>query len=132
MSMPLSAYIHRTQLTDSDGVQSENVNKVATYVWDSVALSWVKATQAGGGGGGGSVTQGTVPWVEDAVQLSVRFDGSASPVLYYGEAAPGSSESASVWRIQRIDTSSGVAIKWAGGSAVYNQAWSSRASLSYS
>jgi len=130
--MPLSAYIHRTQLTDADGVQTENVNKVAGYVWDSVALAWVKQTQGGGGGGGGSVTQGTTPWVEDAVQVAVRFDGAAAPILYYGEAAPGSSDSASVWRIQRIDTSTGVTIQWAGGAASYNQAWSNRAVLSYS
>lgn len=29
---------------------------VATYVWDTGTLSWVRATQAGGGGGGGAVT----------------------------------------------------------------------------
>jgi hypothetical protein len=52
--MPLSAYIHRTQLTDANGVQTENVNQVATLVWDSIGLAWVKATQAGGGGGGGT------------------------------------------------------------------------------
>ncbi len=131
MADPLSAYVHRSTLVDAQGVQSEGVNKVANYVWDSVSLSWIKST-GGGGGGGGSVTQGTVPWIEDAVQNSVRFDGSASPVLYYGEAAPGSAESSAVWRIQRINTASGVTIQWAGGSAAYNQAWSSRASLSYS
>jgi hypothetical protein len=56
MSLPQSAYIHKTQLTDNDGFQSENVNKVAVYYWDSIGLAWVKGTQASGGGGGGAVT----------------------------------------------------------------------------
>lgn len=131
MGDPLSAYVHRGTLVDDTGLQSEGVNKVANYIWDSGSLSWIKST-GGGGGGGGSVTQGSTPWIEDSVQVAMRFDGASSPTLYYGEAAPGSSESASVWRIQRINTSSGVTIQWAGGSAAYNQAWSSRASLSYS
>ena len=56
MSDPLSAYVHRSTLVDATGVQSENVNKIATYVWDTVGLAWVKATSTGGGGGGGAVT----------------------------------------------------------------------------
>ena len=133
MTDPLSAYIHRSWLVDSDGAQSEGVNKVASYVWDSVNLVWVKDTGGGGGGGGGGVvTQGTVPWVTDDRQLALRFDSSASPVLYLGQAAPGSAESSAVWRIQKIDTSSGVSMTWAGGAATYTNAWSNRASLSYS
>jgi hypothetical protein len=64
-----SAYVHRSQLTDTEGLQTEGVNKVALYVWDSVGLSWIKATSTGGGGGGGGpvtivdggdVTQGAI------------------------------------------------------------------------
>lgn len=54
---PLSAYVHRSTLVDASGTQEEGVNKVAGYVWDSVGLQWVKATQAGGGGGGGGLVQ---------------------------------------------------------------------------
>lgn len=132
MSLPLSAYIHRTVLTDSEGTQTEGVNKVANYIWDTGSLSWIKDTGGGGGGGGGSVTQGTTPWVTDDQQLALRFDSSASPVLYLGQAAPGSAETSSVWRIQKIDTTSGVSMTWAGGAATYTNAWSNRASLSYS
>lgn len=132
MVMPLSAYIHRTILTDLDGIQTENVNQVANLVWDSVGLAWVKETQGGGGGGGGSVTQGTVPWISDEYQLSLRFDAAASPILYLGQAAPGASESSAVWRIQQIDVTSGVSMKWASGASTFTQQWSNRASLSYS
>ena len=58
MTDPLSAYIHRNWLVDSDGTQSENVNKVATYVWDSVGLQWIKSTGGGGGGGAVSIADG--------------------------------------------------------------------------
>lgn len=105
----------------------------AGWVWDTGSLAWVKAQQAsGGGGGGGSVTQGTVPWITSDQPLALRFDSSASPLLYLGQASPGSPEASAVWRIQLIDTTSGVAMKWAGGAATYTNAWSNRASLSYS
>lgn len=58
MTDPLSAYIHRNWLVDSTGAQSENVNKVATYVWDSVGLQWIKSTGGGGGGGAVSIADG--------------------------------------------------------------------------
>lgn len=67
MADPLSAYVHRGTLVDPDGSQSEGVNKVAGYVWDTGSLSWVKSTGGGGGGGGavtivdgGDVTQGAL------------------------------------------------------------------------
>lgn len=77
MTDPRSAYIHRSWLVDGDGAQSENVNKVAIYYWDTVALAWTKAT---GGAIPGvnvnitnfpaaySVLQGTVPWSDNIAQ----------------------------------------------------------------
>lgn len=66
MSDPLSAYVHRSTLVDATGVQSEQVNKIASYVWDPIGLAWIKATSTGGGGGGavtivdgGDVAQGS-------------------------------------------------------------------------
>ena len=52
MPLPRSAYLHVTQLTDDNGVQTEGVNKVANYVWDTVGLAWIKSTGSGGSGGG--------------------------------------------------------------------------------
>lgn len=77
MTDPLSAYIHRTWLVDSDGALSENVNKVAIYYWDSNSLSWVKATGGAVPGANVNVTnfpatytvlQGSTPWVENISQ----------------------------------------------------------------
>jgi len=50
---------------------------------------------------------------------------------YVGEAAIGSSTSSAVWRIKRIDNSSGLAITWAGTGA-FDQVWDNYLSLSYS
>jgi len=40
----------------TNAISPPGFNAVATYVWDTGSLSWVRATQAGGGGGGGAVT----------------------------------------------------------------------------
>lgn len=60
-------------------------------------------------------------------------DATTPTVTYIGEATPGSSESASVWRIQKIqfDGSGNVdSVKYA--SAAFDQSWLSRVSLTYS
>jgi hypothetical protein len=116
--------------TPTDGV-SFNI-AVANRVWDPLLLMWVNMTQPGGGGGGGSVTQGSVPWSVDDYQLAMQFDASASPILYLGQAVPGSLTSAAVWRIQRFDVTSGVIVKWAAGVSTFSQVWDNRAALAYS
>jgi hypothetical protein len=80
------------------------------------------------------VTQGTSPWVTTESPYAFRFDSSASPILYLGEAVPGSLTSAPVWRIQKVDTSSSSAVSftWAGGTSNFSSIWDNRASLSYS
>jgi hypothetical protein len=104
---------------------------VANRVWDTGTLAWVSETQPGGGGGG-SVTQGTVPWVTDQRPYALQFDSAATPVLYLGEALAGVATSVASWRIQKIDTTTGVSIKWAGGASTFTQVWDNRASLVYS
>lgn len=63
---------------------------------------------------------------------ALEVDEASATITYVGEAAPGSATAAAVWRIKRIDTTSGVSIKWAGGTAEYDKVWDNRASLSYS
>jgi hypothetical protein len=74
---PLSAYIHRCFLVDSGGAQSEGVNKVAIYYWDTVGLAWTKATGGAVPGANVNVTnfpatytalQGTIPWADNISQ----------------------------------------------------------------
>lgn len=49
---------------------------------------------------------------------------------YIGEASIGSATSASVWRIKRIDNTSGLVIKWAG-TGTFDQVWDNYLSLTY-
>jgi len=76
--LPLSAYVHRTILTAPDGTQTEGVNYVATTVWDTGSLQWVKAVQASGGGGGGAVT------VADGADVT---QGAIADAAVYGDSA---------------------------------------------
>jgi hypothetical protein len=119
----------------------DGVSFSGMYAWSASQLAFVALlvdangnllVSGSGGGGGGSVTQGTVPWVVLDLDETTRVDTSASPIIYSGSAAPGSSESASVWKIQRINTSNPVTTLYANGAATYVNSWTNRASLSYS
>lgn len=64
-------------------------------------------------------------------ELTFLLDDSASPVLYMGWAAPGSLASESKWRICKVDTTSGVSMKYADGNTNFDNIWGSRTELSY-
>ena len=57
---------------------------------------------------------------------------SNSSVIYLGEAEEGSLGSDAVWRIRKIDYTSGVIITWADGDANFDNIWNNRTSLTYS
>lgn len=92
--------------------QGENIEakRVAGYVWNGTG--WERST------GGKPV-------------LRTKVDTASSTVTYVGKAAPGSATSSAVWQIKKIDTSSGVDIKWAA-SGLFTQVWDNRAGLTYS
>lgn len=50
---------------------------------------------------------------------------------YVGEAIIGSDESDPVWKVKRIDETSGVIILWADGNENFDNVWSNYASLVY-
>ena len=59
-------------------------------------------------------------------------DTTTADAIYVGKAAIGSATSASAWQIRKLDTSSGLTIKYAGGVAGFTNKWDSRASYTYS
>lgn len=63
--------------------------------------------------------------------LALILDSSATPVLYVGQALPGTATTSATWSIKKIDTSSGVIIKWADGDTNFDNVWNNRASLIY-
>jgi len=68
-----------------------------------------------------------------AAQLTTRLDDTSTlSMTYVGEANIGSAESSAVWRIKRIDETSGIKILYADGDANFNNIWNNRTSLAYS
>lgn len=62
-----------------------------------------------------------------------RMDVASGTVTYVGKAVPGSSETASVWMLQRItsDANGGLKIEYPNGSAFYNYVWAARTSYTF-
>lgn len=58
-------------------------------------------------------------------------DTTTANMTYVGYAVPGSSTASAVWRIKRIDATTGLAIRFADGNANFDNVWNNRASLSY-
>lgn len=71
---------------------------------------------------------------EDAEVYSKRIDFITDNELYKGEAAVGSSESSSVWRIRKITIAgdSDITEVWASGTSTFDKIWANRAALIYS
>jgi hypothetical protein len=67
-----------------------------------------------------------------ALPLAVQLDEDGN-ISYFGEADPGSSTSASVWRIRKIDESGDpeLIVTWAGGNRNFDKIWDNRLSLTY-
>ncbi len=63
-------------------------------------------------------------------KFSLRL-ATVGDIDYVGEAAIGTATSAASWRIKKVDTTSGIAITWAG-TGIFDQVWDNRVSLSYS
>lgn len=119
---------------------NEQINKSGMYQWDPDSMTWVRFEGISLNAENINIdltsTNALLEDLIEAVQAGTtppakRLDDSADPVLYLGEAAPGTAENASAWRIQKIDMTSGLTITWAGGSAAYVNRWDQRLSLSY-
>ena len=77
------------------------------------------------------VITGTIP-MPTATKYALRLDTTSySGIMYIGEAATGSLETVPVWRIQKIDLTPMLIIKWASGNADFSNKWSDRLTLSY-
>jgi hypothetical protein len=61
--------------------------------------------------------------------LRLATDGN---IDYVGEAAIGADPNDAVWRIKKVDSSSGIIIKWADGNASFDNTWTGYAGHSYS
>lgn len=99
-----------------------------SYAWDSSTLSWVVATSRGAG-------QGMEVFVTNAAggtDYNTLLDKASPTVTYVGKAFPGTSTAAALWKIFKLDATSGLSLKHADGNANFDNVWDNRASLSYS
>lgn len=71
---------------------------------------------------------------EEDMVYSKRIDFVTENELYRGEAAVGSLESVTVWRIRKVVISADgdVTETWAGGTAQFDKSWNLRATYIYS
>ncbi len=66
------------------------------------------------------------------IRVTTRVDDASTTVTYVGEAAFGGSESESVWRIKKLETTGTVLkILWADGNDNFDNIWANRASITY-
>ena len=68
-------------------------------------------------------------------EYSKAMEWSGGNAIYVGEAQPGSSQSAAVWRLKKITYDSDgnpTDIQWASGTNNFDKVWSDRAIYSYS
>jgi len=65
-------------------------------------------------------------------EYQTRIDDVSGTVSYVGDAQPGVATSETVWRIKKIDTTSGTVITWAEGSSAFDKIWNSRTDYDYS
>lgn len=92
--------------------------------------SQADAVWVGGSGSVISLLKALVP------QYATEFDYDANGnVIYYGIAQPGSAVSSGSWQIRKLDYDGAgnlLDMLYANGARAFNQAWTSRAGLSYS
>lgn len=69
------------------------------------------------------------PFPDDALQWAVNSGDST--IIYVGEASPGAVADSDVWRIQKINTTTGV-IQYADGDTAFDNNFQDRETLSYS
>lgn len=83
------------------------------------------------------IAPGTPPVIAGIAAESTyaqRTDVVSDSLIYFGEAAVGSADSAAVWRIRRFDISADgdVVSLWAAGTDAFDKVWADRATLGYS
>lgn len=61
----------------------------------------------------------------------IILDEASSTITYVGYADIGSLTSGAIWKIKRLDSTSGLVVRFADGNANYDNVWDNRASLTY-
>lgn len=106
----------RHAITDPSSAQLANVRESSTP--GTYGLVVVNPDGSTISGGGGSAT------------LISNVDTADATYFYFGDAAPGSANSAAAWRVSRMTKAAPYLLRYAAGGA-FSQVWDDRAGLSY-
>jgi len=94
------------------------------------AIKNISIVVSGGGGGIGERANTNLDRIANAnATLTLRL-AEAGVYTYIGEAEIGSSEASAVWRVKRLDETSGMAILFAG-TGIFDQVWNDYLTLIY-
>ena len=105
-------------------------------------LKEIRDTPGGGGSGGGGKIYATNTDNELIVDATVNVsasvdeavgidDTTTANTLYVGKATIATATSSALWKVSKLDESTGL-LTWADGDDNYDNVWDNRASLSYS
>jgi hypothetical protein len=74
-----------------------------------------------------------VKTTSDSIALELLIDEASSTVTYLGNCLPGNAGKTdeAIWRIKKIDTTSGTKITYADGSSDFDKIWANRATYTY-
>lgn len=69
----------------------------------------------------------------DSQTYDKLIDEASSTIIYIGECAVGSAGQTDqeIWRIKKVDQTSGIKITYANGSSDFNKKWTERATYTY-
>lgn len=125
----IPVYVKEVQL-DKDGyLWTEYTDGTKKKSKESLIKAHVMV--AGGVVGSSNSSTGTI---QEEDMYSELIDFYTQDDFYKGQAQPGSSSAASVWRIKRVITSvdGDVQVLWADGTADFTKSWDNRTSYTYS
>jgi hypothetical protein len=119
---------------DQAEVDSVWDGSIKNLVYNADTMEWEAQTNSGGAGGGGGPINAATSSVEvRSMPIKIIIDEFSDQTTYIGEAAVGTSESASSWRIKRLTLANTITtIEWASGNALFNKKWIDRDILTYS
>ena len=74
-----------------------------------------------------------VKTTSDTIALELLIDKASATITYLGHCLPGNADKTdeAIWRIKRVDSTSGTKITYANGTSDFDKVWDDRATYSY-
>lgn len=102
---------------------------IATDDIGGVKYQRMKLTVGDDGVNDGDVSKTNPLPTEGVSKYILKMDQATDVILYVGEAVPGSLDTDAVWRIKKIDETTGLSVLWANGNTNFDNRWDQRATV---